>query len=142
MSVENLDEIAQQIYCSPVRDPGTIQLGLDENFDQTDGSPQDNAALLFEMLMAMMLSGIKAKYNIAPSKLNVDQFDLVRRYNLSYGVIMHIQTDSLSSPPEVDMSEDGTSLEHYRERFYDFDRSVWHQISFSLARVHYGVVEN
>jgi hypothetical protein len=131
----NFDELAQAIFSQPSRPPGTIQLGLEE-CAPPDATEEKQNQILFEILIGILIEGIKVKYgkDVDFASLTAAQIGELSKYALSYGFSTHIRTDSLTEPPPVSQ-EPLKELKDFSERYYDYEREVWHELYFDWANL-------
>jgi hypothetical protein len=146
MDQNNLSFIAAQIYGTPVKAAGTIQLDLEDTIP--DGAtPEYCFQIVSEILMQLLLEGIKVRYgeNTKLASLSDNQKQTIAEYVRSYGYDLIVKTDHMTEAPQVEDSEAGvgvypvgrvSKLEDFSERFYDFDRVLWHEVAFSKLRIH------
>lgn len=135
-SDSNIASIAAEIYSVPAKDPCTNQLGL-ADCAPPNASETDKTSILFEILMELLLEGIKVKYGeaLTPATLTGAQFEEISRYVASYGFILHVRSDHLTTAPPVSLEPLGADLKQYCERFYDFEREMWHEAYFDFYEV-------
>ena len=135
MSVSNFSDIARAIYSKPPSGPGTVELGLDE-CAPPNASALEKVEILFEVLLGILIEGIKIKYgaDANPGNLKAAQINELSQYVLSYGFSTHIRSDSITTPPPVS-KEPKKELKDFSERFYDFERECWHEIYFGWVNI-------
>jgi len=128
-------DIAKIIFDGPPRPAGSVQLGL-EDCAPPDAPPKMQAQILSEVLMLMFLEGVKVRYgeDKRPEKLTPAEIEALADYVRSYGFYILVRTNTLDEPPVVSRNE-RTELKHFHERFYDFDRGLWHEVAFDFAPV-------
>jgi hypothetical protein len=87
----NLQSIAEQLFSVPPRAPGTVQLGLTD-CDAATAPDHEKTRVLFEILMELLLHGIRVKYGeeASPASMTVAQTEEIAQYVLSYGFVRDI----------------------------------------------------
>lgn len=122
----NVPMIAQQIFGAQPKPPKTIQLNL-EGAKNDDESPNQT---IFQVLLLLFLEGIKVLFDSTkPQNLSNEQIDLLRKYVHSYGIKLLIETQNMETLPAPTQIQKN-NLKDYQRRFYDFERGLWHQVSF------------
>ena len=130
----NLGEIAAKIYSKPPQQPCTIELGLAES-DAANGDVNERVFVLFEILLELLLEGIKVKFGEgkSPAHLTVAETEEIGRYVQSYGFVMIIRSDEIRNAPPVTDAEGKPYLKDHCHRFYDFELEMWHEVSFDFV---------
>lgn len=133
---DNFADIAQALYSRPPQAPGTVQLGL-EDCAPPGASEQEQNQILFEVLMGILIEGVRVKYgaNRTFASLTVAEIEELSKYVVSYGFSTHIRTDVITEPPPVSPNSPN-QLKDFSERYYDYDREVWHEVYFDWANIH------
>lgn len=128
--------IARTLFSQPPRPPCTVELGL-EGCAPPGATPAQQAQILSEVLMLMFLEGIKVRYgeDKRPESLTPAQIQSLSDHVRSYGFYVIVRTDSLDEPPPVPTAGLQKELKDFHERFYDFDRGMWHELSFDFVPV-------
>lgn len=131
----NFDEIAKSIFSQAPKAPGSVQLGL-EDCAPPDATEEKQSQILFEVLIGILIEGIKVKYgdDVEFGSLKPAQIAELSKYVLSYGFSTHIRTDSITEPPPVSR-EHQKELRDFSERYYDYEREVWHELYFDWANL-------
>ena len=129
-------DIARHVFSGPPKPPNTVQLGLGD-CAPPDAPPAKQAQILSEILMLMFLEGIKVRYGDAkqPEMLTPGDIQSLSDYVRSYGFYILVRTDAIDEPPPVPINSTRTDLKDFHERFYDFDRQLWHEIAFDFVPV-------
>ena len=131
----NIPEIAKAIFGGNPKPTLSVQLGL-EDCAPADATPTEQAKILSEILMVMFLEGIKVRYgeDKRPESLTTQQIQALSDYVRSYGFYIIVKSDMLTESPAIpDFPR--TELKHFHERFYDFDRKLWHEVAFDFVSV-------
>lgn len=128
-------KIARIVFSGPPRPAGTVQLGL-EGCAPPDASPEMQSQTLSEVLMIMFLEGVKVRHgeDMRPENLTPTQIEALSEYMNSFGFYLLVKTNDLDQPPPI-LKRPKTELKDFHERFYDFDRGLWHEVSFDWAPI-------
>jgi hypothetical protein len=136
MEENNIADIAKAVFSGEPRVANSVILGL-EDCAPPGASPEKQAQILSEVLMLMFLEGIKVCYgdDANPASLTEQQIEKLSEYVRSYGFSIIVRSDELDSPPLVPTTP-RSKLKDFHERFYDFERGLWHEVAFDWAPVH------
>ena len=138
----NISQIARVIFSKPPGAAGTMDLGLMECCPP-DASQAEQSQIIFEVLITMFLEGIKVAFgsDTRPEKLTPAQmervgnyFNSIGNYDKGYAFYLRVKSEPLTQPPVIPRSS-ATELKHIKERFYDFERQLWHEVSFDYSRI-------
>jgi hypothetical protein len=126
-------QIARILFIGNPRPACSVQLGL-EDCAPPGASPAKQAQILSEVLMLMFLEGVKVRYgeDKRPEDLTPAQMKSVSEYVRSYGFYVLVKTNALDEPPPVPQHP-RRELKDFHERFYDFDRQLWHEVAFDFV---------
>lgn len=127
--------IARVLFSEPPRPACSVQLGL-EGCAPSNASQAEQAQILSEVLMLMFLEGIKVRFGdtARPEQLTPAQIQSLSDHVRSYGFYIRVQTSEIDEPPPVPLAP-RTELKDFHERFYDFDRGFWHELSFDFVPI-------
>jgi hypothetical protein len=131
----NIPIIAQHVFSGAPKAPGSIQLGL-EDCVPPHASLEEQSQVLSEVLMLLFLEGIRIRFGAdqKPETISPEQLLSMTDYVRSYGFCFLLLSKPLDEPPPVSRA-DRLHLKDFSERFYDFDRKQWHELSFDFVRV-------
>lgn len=133
--MSDIRELAQHIFGGPPKQAGTIQLELDDNIPP-NASNEMRSLIVSEILMALFIEGIRIRFDInSGSGLTEEHFEMMAHYFRSFGYCLLVRSNPLDQPPKV-REIPRNDLCDFSERFYDFEQSMWHEISFQALRIH------
>ena len=127
--------IARILFSQAARPPCSVQLGL-EDCAPPGAPPALQAQILSEVLMLMFVEGIKTRFgeDVKPSSLTSEQIQSLSDHIRSYGFYILVRTNVFDEPPTVPFHP-RQELKDFHERFYDFDRGLWHEVSFDFVHI-------
>lgn len=111
--MDNIDGIVDNIYGKPPGPPKSIQLQLEEQFD-------DDTKVIFEVLCLITIRGVRKLYgqrNLL--ELTKQELDLVAEYVRSYGFELCVYGNDTDKSP-WELHEEGVDVKKYRIQFNEF----------------------
>ena len=129
-----LTSLAEHIFQQPPKPAGTIVLDFDDAQPKSD---IHRMIIVSDSLMELLVIGVKILFNIESESLGTlteEQIALLTQYFRSFRYSVIVKTAPIDQPPSVAKTH-RRELKDFSERVYDFERGVWHEISFDTLRV-------